>query len=140
MASGVTKFTNPLEEVDDPIVDRDPADVSPTPLAGKAAGLKGGNVSWLKRRAGYQHARNQNGQLNCKYDPQLTPTEGGMRDLGQVTYSWAFIFRMGVQDSEHEMPIKAQYQDSDPIPMEAWQRYAAGCGSTTSPLTSPSPR
>eukprot|EP01043_Picozoa_sp_COSAG02_P065423 COSAG02_NODE_9868_length_2088_cov_1.218703_1_plen_471_part_01 len=121
MASGPTKFTNPLEVGDEPIADGGAADISPKPPKGKTAGLQGGSVSWLKRRASYQHARNQRGQLNCKYDPQLTPKGGGMRDLGPVTYSWAFIFRMGVQDSAREMPIKPVYQDSDPIPMEAWQ-------------------
>jgi hypothetical protein len=39
----------------------------------------------------------------------------------KVEFSWAFIFRMGVKDDEHEMAIKTQYLDEDPIPLEAWQ-------------------
>jgi hypothetical protein len=39
----------------------------------------------------------------------------------KVEFSWAFIFRMGVKVDEHEMAIKTQYLDEDPIPLEAWQ-------------------
>lgn len=57
-----------------------PGDESPhTPSATSRAK---GNVGWLKRREMYQQAKNDNAQMNCKYDPNGGSGTGGMRDLG----------------------------------------------------------
>lgn len=120
MAAASVRYTNPIaDESTEETAEAVAADAAA--LVQQREHRETGDVSWLKRRAGYQQALNENGQLNCKYDPQLTPTAGGMRDLGPVSHSWVFIFRMGVKDAAYDMPVKSVYQDRDPIPLEAWQ-------------------
>ena len=140
--SNVIKFTNPLEDDAD---DAQEGTLTATEMITKARAAtkiqavwrgkeerirekqetnyegKKGNVGWLNRRESYNLEKEDRGQENWKYDPNLNPTEGGMRDLGNVHESWAFVFRMGVQDDKGEMKIKTTYDDADPIPLEAWQ-------------------
>eukprot|EP01046_Picozoa_sp_COSAG06_P038835 COSAG06_NODE_4520_length_4185_cov_13.400147_4_plen_125_part_00 len=69
-----------------------PGDVSPRKPSA-TSGAKG-NVGWLKRREMYQQAKNDNAQMNCKYDPNGGSGTGGMRDLGCAPLTVALLLRV----------------------------------------------
>ena len=63
-------------------------------------------------------------KLHWKYDCDLKQ----LRDLGQIKFSWAFVFKLGVKDdgpkTDKSVPggdSDAAPQDGERIPLEAWQ-------------------
>jgi hypothetical protein len=124
--------SNPMLDIDVLGSDEDisPRDASPgpelEPPSPKLASETGtgntdpkGTVRWLKQRIAKQTAREQEMKLNWKYDPAIRQE----RDLGPIHPSWAFAFHMGIKDDgapKDKWPKKQQWDDDDPIPLEAW--------------------
>jgi hypothetical protein len=124
--------SNPMLDIDVLGSDEDisPRDASPgpelEPPSPKLASETGtgntdpkGTVRWLKQRIAKQTAREQEMKLNWKYDPAIRQE----RDLGPIHPSWTFAFHMGIKDDgapKDKWPKKQQWDDDDPIPLEAW--------------------
>eukprot|EP01048_Picozoa_sp_COSAG05_P010916 COSAG05_NODE_992_length_6265_cov_7.908693_1_plen_1089_part_00 len=78
------------------------------------------DVAWLERREKMQSQREKRLRLNWKYDCY----EKQEVDLGACRYTFAFVFKMGVQDDgplDQKRPMKRVWGPSDPIPLEVWQ-------------------
>lgn len=133
----VLKFKNPL--MDGPI-DAEDDPISPTAVDGDMseesrwnldAGEHKGTIGWLKKGEERHAQKVMDNDMNVKYDPNFADHEG-FHYLGPVNYSWAFVFKTGVEDDGQDTKKKndrnskldertSDLPDDHSIPLEAWQ-------------------
>ena len=108
-------FSNPLAE---------PSEPSSPGASLERFGEHAPTFGWLKRGEERQRQKEEREKLHWKYDCDLKQ----LRDLGQIKFSWAFVFKLGVKDdgpkTDKSVPggdSDAAPQDGERIPLEAWQ-------------------
>eukprot|EP01045_Picozoa_sp_COSAG04_P016587 COSAG04_NODE_1396_length_6931_cov_2.029420_6_plen_339_part_01 len=109
-------FSNPLAEPSEPS--------SPGASLERFGEEHAPTFGWLKEGQARQREKEDREKLHFKYDVDLKQ----LRDLGQIKFSWAFVFKLGVKDdgpkTDKSVPggdSDAAPQDGERIPLEAWQ-------------------